>query len=393
MEEDIKIKIKKKKQEKNMNMKKNPKIKMLSNKLIRTSNQKIIRCKTRIKALNYIEKIIRSHINTFYIVLSLILSISSNSDIEGSIVLYKINATGNIPIYGNQFNFPPDEIYINEVKQNDIQSYQICNKSENDIKLIWKSKVLSSINNLFSEYSKITEINLSNFKGSMSISNMFSGFSSLISASLSNFNAPSHMEIRNMFPGCYKISEINLFNFSASSHIIFQNLVSGCSSFISLNLNNIRSSSHIIFENLVSGCSLIQLNISKIGSSSYIQVNNIFSGNSSVYIYLENPDGKLFDKIVNGISEDITICSNDIRNFENFNGYNININCFNKNSYNSQFNCFKKNSIIQIDRNICVKCGNNFYPIYHNSNNISINCSESPEFYDSDLNELETQFQ
>lgn len=267
MEEDIKIKIKKKKQEKNMNMKKNPKIKMLSNKLIRTSNQKIIRCKTRIKALNYIEKIIRSHINTFYIVLSLILSISSNSDIEGSIVLYKINATGNIPIYGNQFNFPPDEIYINEVKQNDIQSYQICNKSENDIKLIWKSKVLSSINNLFSEYSKITEINLSNFKGSMSISNMFSGFSSLISASLSNFNAPSHMEIRNMFPGCYKISEINLFNFSASSHIIFQNLVSGCSSFISLNLNNIRSSSHIIFENLVSGCSLIQLNISKIGSS------------------------------------------------------------------------------------------------------------------------------
>ncbi len=85
-----------------------------------------------------------------------------------SYITLKIISTGNISIFHNKSNYnydntylhapEPDEIYINEVQQNEIKSLYNFNKRENNIKLVWKNEIKTTCD-LFYYCDKLTEIN------------------------------------------------------------------------------------------------------------------------------------------------------------------------------------------------------------------------------------------
>ena len=86
-----------------------------------------------------------------------------------SLILLKVNSTGNISLFNSGYcsnHAPnPDEIYINDIKQNNINSFYYLNNTENTIKLLWKNSVKSTCG-MFSGCSQINEIKLLNFNSS-----------------------------------------------------------------------------------------------------------------------------------------------------------------------------------------------------------------------------------
>ena len=136
----------------------------------------------------------------FFIIINLFLPIIPKKNINNiicslnSIITLKINSPGNAYIYHDDFLFScipdtpplPDEIYINDVKQNEIKTNYDFEEGEYNIKLIWEN-YLTTTKCMFSKCSKIIEINLSQFDTSevIDMRGMFSGCSSLTSIDLS----------------------------------------------------------------------------------------------------------------------------------------------------------------------------------------------------------------
>ena len=137
-------------------------------------------------------------------------------------------------IYNRDECYPPppfpDEVYINEDKQNQIQSNYYFNDTKNIIKLLWKTSINTAYC-MFKSCSKITEINLSNFDTSKitSISYIFYGCSSsLTSLDLSNFNLSNAQHFEKPFEGCISLKYINLKNSNIKSNQ-YQQIFSGIS--------------------------------------------------------------------------------------------------------------------------------------------------------------------
>ena len=73
----------------------------------------------------------------------------------------KINSTGYANVYYSDIRntLKPDEIYINGIFQNNIDYKYYLNKTENNIKLLWKTNITST-QCMFCGCSQINEINL-----------------------------------------------------------------------------------------------------------------------------------------------------------------------------------------------------------------------------------------
>jgi len=176
----------------------------------------------------------------YILILCFIISSHSFKDIKKSIffndsfIILKIKQKGNMKVYYSGGCTPsppfPNEVYINDVKQNQIQSYYYFNDTKNIIKLLWKDSIEFAAC-MFLYCSNITEINLSNFDTSK-ITNMvymFEGCSLLTSLDLSNFDTSSNSEnFRGMFGGCSSLKYINLKNSNIKSNQ-YQKIFSGIS--------------------------------------------------------------------------------------------------------------------------------------------------------------------
>jgi len=136
----------------------------------------------------------------------------------------KIIGIGNQNILGSIFNNDsyPNEIYINQIKQDIINCTYYFNQTENSAELVW-NKSVNDCRNMFYGCSSLISLNLSNFDTSNvnSMSSMFSGCSSLISLNLSNFNTSNVNSMSSMFSGCANLEYINLINFN-ESRLIFR---------------------------------------------------------------------------------------------------------------------------------------------------------------------------
>ena len=71
----------------------------------------------------------------------------------------KIKGTFYSEIYNSSFTPKPDDIYINRIQQIDKKSGYYFNETENDIELIWNTK-LTLCNSMFYGCSNISEIDL-----------------------------------------------------------------------------------------------------------------------------------------------------------------------------------------------------------------------------------------
>ena len=122
-----------------------------------------------------------------------------------SYITLKINSTGNISIYSVLSKYyctnltppPPDEVLINDINQSEIKPYYYFNKSQNNIKLVWKKNIKQAAC-LFYYCTEITEMNFSHFDTSeiTYMVSMFENCTSLYSLDLSNFNTSKVKKFR-----------------------------------------------------------------------------------------------------------------------------------------------------------------------------------------------------
>ena len=94
--------------------------------------------------------------------ISLSLKINNIVLLNSSWIIIKINQAGEHNIISEYFRQRPDEIYINDMNQSLIQSHYNLSESINVIKLVWNNE-LDDCENMFSQCSNITEMDLSNF--------------------------------------------------------------------------------------------------------------------------------------------------------------------------------------------------------------------------------------
>ena len=184
-----------------------------------------------------------------------------------SYVIFKINSTGNIPIFhvndnrlDNVFCVPhppqPDEVYINGVNQSQITTSYYFNHSDNNITYIWKNNLTTTCC-MFKSCSKITEMDFSLFDTSQvtTMYSMFDSCSSLTSLNLSNFNTLKVTDMDFMFSGCESLKSLDLSYFETSQVIRMGFMFSYCQSLITLNLSNFNSSKVYNFDEMFGECS------------------------------------------------------------------------------------------------------------------------------------------
>ena len=135
-------------------------------------------------------------------------------DYKSSYVMIKVKGSGNKYIFyhGNCAPKPnfPDEVWINEVKQDNVKTSYDLDKEENNIKLVWYNSVSNAIC-MFHYCNDITEIDFSNFDSSQvnQVWSMFKYTSSLITLNLANFNTSKITDYSLMFDGCNNLKYIN----------------------------------------------------------------------------------------------------------------------------------------------------------------------------------------
>ena len=216
------------------------------------------------------------------------------------------------------------EIYLNEEKICFSYIYHFPKEGKYTIKYKFKNN-LTNTNFLFSKYTSIININLSNFNSNniTNISGMFSycssltsldlshfltnnvnnmsclflGCSSLISLDLSNFNTSNVINMRSMFYNCSSLINLQISNFNTSHDTDTGCMFSCCSSLTSLNLYNFNINN--VMSEMFSSCSsLTYLNISNFNTHKVTNMRRTFFGlNKNCKII--SKDMKLFKIIFN----------------------------------------------------------------------------------------------
>ena len=120
-------------------------------------------------------------------------------------------------------------------------------------------------NGLFSSFSSLKEIDLSNLDTSKvtSMQAMFAGCVQLMSLDLSNFNTSNVTDMTAMFNGCSSLTSLDLNNFDTSKVTNMSSMFGGCRSLTSLDINNWNTNNVNInnMGGMFGGCSSLTMTI------------------------------------------------------------------------------------------------------------------------------------
>ena len=131
-----------------------------------------------------------------------------------SIITITINESGEQKILSDNFNFLPDQVFINDVSQSSpIKKKYSLSSPENTIKMIWNTQLTNC-------------------------SNMFNGLSKIIKIDLSQFDSSKVLDLSRMFFKCFGITEIDLRNFDTHSVKTMEEMFSHCIALTSLDLSS-----------------------------------------------------------------------------------------------------------------------------------------------------------
>ena len=281
-----------------------------------------------------------------YLILLSFFIIILSKDNYNSITL-KINKSGNRQIYHlpgrcSGDNVPPeiDEVYINGINQSEINSSYNLVKEVNIITLVWR-RDLYSTSCMFVECNDIEEIDLSNLDTSKvtNMHSMFYGCESLKSLDVSNFNISQVSLIDSMFNGCKSLISLNLYSFDSSKVTDLKYMFMNCEHLIFLNLENFGKSNQ--------------------------------------------------DKVFEGTSDNLIICTSlDNNNWDYLNWNNqLALKCAGS---NKSYRCHKKTSNAEINKYLCLTCGQHFYR-NHSDLSSDVVCNEINEGYYLNKNDDDPQ--
>ena len=212
-------------------------------------------------------------------------------------ITLKINGVGTYAVFAPhptfQNSFYPDEVHINGIKQSDIKNNYDFFEEDNIIELIWYNNNINDCQNMFSECTKITEMDLSNFDTSNVIKmwRMFFNCVELTSINLTNFNIPKAQDIRGLFKNCKKLTSIDLSSFDTSKAILIQGMFDGCSSLILINLSHFDTSDvNQIYELFLDCKNLEYIILPKFDESKLTDVHDMFKNVPENIVVCMNED-------------------------------------------------------------------------------------------------------
>ena len=203
------------------------------------------------------------------------------------VITIQINGRGIKSFFDSSYykNQKPDEIYINGIKQTNIENKFNSTRNYN-VTFLWNNNIDNCCSKLFQYCSYIKEIDLSrlNNSGNEIMNNMFSGCSDLISLNLVNVETFQVKNMENMFQGCRSLTTLDLGNFETSQVTNMEYMFSGCSSLSVLELNtNFKTQEVTNMSHMFSGCK--NLSSIKFGSPNTEKVKSMkymFSGCSAL---------------------------------------------------------------------------------------------------------------
>jgi len=336
-----------------------------------------------------------------------------------------IQGQGNQSILNDNFYTDPNEVYVNNIKNDTCKKYCELPNDLNNITLIFNEEINSS-ENMFNGLSNIIEIDLSFFDSSLvtnmdsmfkdctnlqkinfrkinttsvvDMSSLFNNCKNLISIDLSNFDTHSVIRMDSMFSYCEKIESIDLSSFNTSKVEIMFDLFAYCYSLVSVDVSSFDTSKVISMQGLFYCCYRLKyLDLQNFDSSSLIYFSYAF-GNCNSLIYLNLRNFKIIntnDIQIAGtfepISSNIKYCIEDL-DTKNFLIGDINSNCSDI--------CFQENIKISNEDNICIEscdenqfeynkicytnCPNNTFQLFKNK---YICLNQVPENYYLDEND------
>ena len=138
---------------------------------------------------------------------------------------------------------------------------------------------VTSMDNMFSNCSSLTSLDLSNFDTSKvtSMKNMFSNCSRLPSLDLSNFDTSQVTGIFGMFYYCSSLTSLDVSNFDTSKVTGMDNMFNNCSSLTSLDVSNFNTSNVTNMHSMFSHCSsLTSLDVSNFDTSKVTEMSAMF---------------------------------------------------------------------------------------------------------------------
>ena len=120
---------------------------------------------------------------------------------------------------------------------------------------------------------------IGNIKGLMFMNNMFSNCSSLTSMDLSGFDTSKVTMMSDMFNGCSSLTSLDLSSFDTSKVTMMLSMFNNCSSLTSLDLSGFDTSEVTSMNGMFHSCSsLVSLDISGFDTSNVTNVTGIFDG-------------------------------------------------------------------------------------------------------------------
>ena len=186
-----------------------------------------------------------------------------------SSITLKIKGIGYKKIFNN---YNPNTIYINGLKQKQVNYTYYLNQTESFIELIWNNAI-ERTNSMFFNCTNITEIDLSNFDTSKLKYTYF------------------------MFYNCISLTSINFNNFDTSKVVDMEEMFNGCSSLTSLDLSGFDTSLVTWIDHLFNGCINLE----------YINLKNF----KEYQIY---KDSDYYEKMFYGVPDNVVICINENNN-------------------------------------------------------------------------------
>ena len=144
-----------------------------------------------------------------------------------SYIILKVKGIGERKVFNNnpgQFlnSSYPDEIYINENKQDIVNYSYYFNQTYNYVKFVWNNEI-DNPSHMFTRCSDITEVDLSHFNTSIAkdmsfiFANTFKNCKSLTSLNLSSFDTSKVRSFQDLFYGCISLSSLDISNFDIIS--------------------------------------------------------------------------------------------------------------------------------------------------------------------------------
>ena len=199
-------------------------------------------------------------------------------------LVYSDQATYGVEGYvslGQQTNTDPSSagIWVFHSKRANIKTVT------KDSSISGKINVLTSANNMFSNCSAMTSVDLSGFDMSnvTDMSRMFYGCLDLPSLDLSSLDTSKVTDMNRMFYNCLAITSLDLSGFDTSNVTDMSSMFSSCSVLPSLDLSNFNTSNVTTMSNMFSVCAyLAHLDVSSFDTSKVTSMANMFSACGSL---------------------------------------------------------------------------------------------------------------